>query len=316
MPTTTPDRGAPPLTEAVLAKLAGQSFDAMPSGCRADAYGMDYLWFALPDGSELYVTRHGWPFIHNLLPQAWFYDRRYKTAGTRLTGSTGTLYRVPTMGPTGKALTLVTKFSRFAQEVPLQVMEEYPGFLTPEILAGAHFNSPFEEFGMLHRLRQSFSEKPPYRLLTQRPLAIYQPPQEFQLWQLGRSDWRFDSQESELQRQQSHARGVHEVHLQQNKQYVTIFGWVHGQNAEEMMDAGALSREDLGILTRQVIEDMRHRGFTVLDNKPKHYILRSDGRGGLLRRHGRLVYALIDYELLVTLSAKAQDDLHFLEPVP
>ena len=48
-------------------------------------------------------------------------------------------------------------------------------------------------------------------------------------------------------------------------------------------------------------------GFAVLDHKARHVIVRPDRRtGGLLTRRGELVYALIDYELLVPVSVHAE----------
>jgi hypothetical protein len=36
----------------------------------------------------------------------------------------------------------------------------------------------------------------------------------------------------------------------------------------------------------------------VLDNKPRHLIVRPLSDGTLLHRHGRIVYTMIDFELL------------------
>ncbi|MFP3422798.1 hypothetical protein R0K19_25865, partial [Bacillus sp. SIMBA_161] len=45
----------------------------------------------------------------------------------------------------------------------------------------------------------------------------------------------------------------------------------------------------------------------VLDHKPKHFVLRErKDTGQLLRRHNRLVYALIDFELLLPLPPQYQ----------
>jgi hypothetical protein len=43
---------------------------------------------------------------------------------------------------------------------------------------------------------------------------------------------------------------------------------------------------------------MAAKGFRVLDIKPGHIILRQRLDGRLLVRQGRLVYALVDFELL------------------
>jgi hypothetical protein len=49
---------------------------------------------------------------------------------------------------------------------------------------------------------------------------------------------------------------------------------------------------------RNVVEDLAGKGFRVLDTKPNHVILRKRTSGELLRRRGRLTYALVDFELL------------------
>ena len=48
----------------------------------------------------------------------------------------------------------------------------------------------------------------------------------------------------------------------------------------------------------QHLHDMASKGFRVLDTKPNHIILRRRRDGSLLRRHGKLVYAMVDFELL------------------
>ncbi|MFW6106827.1 MAG: hypothetical protein ACOC8H_01565, partial [bacterium] len=62
--------------------------------------------------------------------------------------------------------------------------------------------------------------------------------------------------------------------------------------------AGALSARQAAALVVEVIEDLAAKGFRILDMKPDHIILRQRPDGRLLVRHGRFVYALIDFELL------------------
>jgi hypothetical protein len=46
------------------------------------------------------------------------------------------------------------------------------------------------------------------------------------------------------------------------------------------------------------MNDLAVKGFRMLDIKPNHIILRRRLDGSLLARHGRLSYALVDFELL------------------
>jgi hypothetical protein len=73
---------------------------------------------------------------------------------------------------------------------------------------------------------------------------------------------------------------------------------VKGHDAQEMFERGLLSKAEMEQLTRRATREMEQKGFRVLDNKPRHIILREWPKGQLLRRHGELVYALIDFELL------------------
>src|SRR5690606_15999785 len=69
-------------------------------------------------------------------------------------------------------------------------------------------------------------------------------------------------------------------------------------NAAECHRRGLLTEEELRQLTQRVTRELDERGYRVLDNKPAHFILRLGEDGSPLRRHGELVYALVDFELL------------------
>jgi hypothetical protein len=43
---------------------------------------------------------------------------------------------------------------------------------------------------------------------------------------------------------------------------------------------------------------MARLGYRVLDNKPRHVIVRPRPDGALATRHGQTLYALVDFELL------------------
>ncbi|MDY0164916.1 MAG: hypothetical protein RBS80_00145 [Thermoguttaceae bacterium] len=67
-----------------------------------------------------------------------------------------------------------------------------------------------------------------------------------------------------------------------------------------------VSAHQAATLVVEVIQDLAAKGFRILDIKPAHIILRQRRDGRLLTRHGRLVYALVDFELL----QRAEDSRH------
>lgn len=275
-------------------------FDQIPPYLKLRIFGVDYVCLDLPDSGQLFVTRHGWPFLDHLMPQRWFQDRRYARQGRRLPGSTGDVFMTPSWTDEGRRADLVVKFCRFAQDVPLHVSSTFPPGVPREVIDSARFNSPFEEFGLLMDLRRGRFGPTGLRIRTKHPLAIFCPKEEYQLWQLGRSPARFQSHQHALLRDQCEAGGVNSVELDIKRNYIMLFGWVDGQNAEEFFDQGLLAEDEMHELSRRVTEELRLKGFYVLDNKPKHFILRQQrGRGALLRRHGQLVYLLVDFELLL-----------------
>jgi hypothetical protein len=277
---------------------SGDEFDQLPLDVVVRAFGVDYGHVCPPEGGDLFVTRFGWPVLKQLLPNNWYTDQWYAKEGEKLRGSTGHVYHVPTRPVAGKSLELVVKFSRVAQDVPLVVETTFPEDVRPEVIAGARFNSPMEEFGLVMELRTgAFGPRQP-RILTQRPLAIYAPPEEFELWQLGRSKSSFRTHTRLLEEDQEDA--VKAIELDIKRMYVLVYGWIKGKDAEECFDAGEIEEDEFLGLSPRVVGDLEARGFRVLDNKPKHYILRNrrtDGRV-LRNRDGSPAYGLVDFELL------------------
>ena len=271
------------------------------------SFGVEYHRVRTDDGGELFVTRFGWPVVEHLLPHAWYHDRYYATHGQRLPGSTGRVYRVPTRPVRGRSIDIVAKFSRVAQEVPLEIATDFPDEIDPEVIANARFNSPFEEFGLLMEMRSSRYGNRRIRVRTQRPLAIFVPPESSDPMRLGRSHHRFNLHQHMLRKDQEGLDHDGAIELDIKRKYVLIFNWIKGEDAEAFCNKGWLGREDLAHLTPEVIGEMRDKGFRVLDNKPKHFILRQRRRDReLCRRNGKLVYAVIDFELLQRTEAYKQ----------
>jgi len=286
-----------------------QSFDQLPEEDRLTVFGVEYAHLKAQTGGDLYVTRFGWPAVDCLLPQQWYDDRYYSNVGERMKGSTGTVYFLRTCPLEGHCIDVIIKFSRMAQHVPLMAADSLPPGVDRNEMASATFNGPFEEFGLLLEMRNRPVPDGRKAMYTKRPLAIYVPAKRFPMWQMGRSNSRFHVHEHLLAKDQ--ADSDRPVRYDIRRDYIMLFGWVDGLDAQQAADEGLLTDEQLEQLTNRATEDMRSRGFAVLDNKPKHYIVRRRRNGELMRdRDGDTIYALIDFELLQRTPEYRQQVLH------
>ena len=283
-----------------ILQLAGRPFAELPQQHLTRSYGVDYAHVPLaPEGGDLYVTCHGWPFLHLLLPENWFAREHYSRHGLRLPGSTGTVYRVATRPVDGRSIEIVVKFSRVGQEVPLEIATTFPEGVAPEEIGNARFNGPFEEFGLVFDMRRGEYGPEGLNLLAQRPLAIYAPAKRFDLWQLGRSEGRFMQHRLRLREDQRGVADPKAIELDIKRDYVVLYNWIKGEDAEAYYHQGLLSEAGLKALTGRTNTELAAKGFRVLDTKPKHFILRRSRRGpGFVKRGGRLAYGLVDFELL------------------
>jgi hypothetical protein len=277
----------------------GMAFSELPAETRAQLFGVEYAHIRTSDGGDLFLTRYGWPYLTHLLPESWYNGRRYAKVGEKLPGATGSVYRVNVQPPNMPPADLLVKFSRVGQEVPLEMATSFPDAVSPLEIANARFNGPFEEFGLVMEMRAGRFGPSSLQMWAQRPLAIYAPAEEFDLWRLGRSRGRFRANQRLLALSQDENEDRLAIELDIKREYVLVYSWVKGFNAEEMLDKGLLSPKEFDELTPRVISELRDKGFRVLDNKPKHFILRQGSRSdGLIRRKGKLAYALVDFELL------------------
>ncbi len=259
-------------------------------------FGVQYTHIKTPCGGDLWLTDYGMAMRNQMMPENWYENRYYQAFGQRLSGSTGTVYRMrPKNAP--KQTEITVKFSRVGQEVPLVIDPDFPDDLSEIDVTGASFNSPWEEFGLVMELRRGGYGANDLRIRTQRPLAIFAPAKEFELWKLGRTNSRFDPHRYSLKRDQ--ARYPLAVEMDIRRDYLVLYGWVGGIDAVEASKEGFIREPELLQFTSDVVADLRSKGFRVLDNKPDHFIVRPDPQTGhLIRRDGRIVYALIDFELL------------------
>jgi hypothetical protein len=274
-------------------------FPQLPEEHRVCVYGINYARFILDTGGELYLTQDGWGMSTLVLPKAWFTEQRYATQGKPLEGATGTVYRLPTARPLGATRDVVVKFSRVAQDVPLFFDRESNPSVPLSLQENVYFNDPFEEFALTHELRTGIYGPPEIRIRVKKPLAIYCPPMEYELWQLGRKAYMFNQSASRLQQDQAR-RGIRvPVTLHRNRDYIVLYQWVKGLDAEHMFQKGLLDEPAMHALHHRVNKELLLKGFVMLDNKPRHVILREHrSTGGLLMRHAEMAYALVDFELL------------------
>lgn len=280
-------------------------FQILDRARRARVFGVDYAICPQPDGGELYISRAAWHWLEYLLPDRWWDRDELCVRGERLTGSTGTVYRARSEPPGLVPRDLVVKFSRVAQDVPLFIPDEFLDSLPKEAVATARFLSPFAEFGLLTEMRGSLMNHGPHRLRTKVPLAIYSPPEKYPLWQTGRHPDLFRAHMRAMAADQFE-NGLAPVTLDLGRDYLEIFEWIDGIDAEEAFRQGYLDREDLKNLTRSTNFALARLGYRVLDNKPRHVIVRPGADGTLARRHGRTLYALIDFELLQRIEDEEQ----------
>jgi len=264
-----------------------------------EVFGVMYSHVKTRDGGDLWVTEYGRPFLEYLMPERWHEGGWYAKEGRRLEG-TSSVYRFPTkkMEPTDRSIDLVVKWSRVGQDVPLTMEPEVQRMMGIEGVAAPKFNSPFSEFGLMMELRSSSRGNSKIRVLTQRPYAIYAPPERLAAWQHGRSESAFGYEETSMAKDQRGKASEDTVRLELDMSYATLYGWVKGDDASRVSRGFGLGEKDMRDLTESVIHDLSDKGFRVLDIKPAHFIVRAGERGVLRDRRGKVAYALIDFELL------------------
>ncbi|TWU36196.1 hypothetical protein [Novipirellula artificiosorum] len=286
-----------PPTPITFEEAMKTGFDETPMESRIKVYGVRYVFVVDDDDNEFYVTRLGWRLLENLQSENWYKDKAYAKRGERLVEGSGVVYRVPTTNSRGIDQNLVVKFSRFAEEVPLQVAKTFPDKMPAEVVQGAMFNDPFQEFGLLVDLRNGHFGRKTLKIMTKHPICIFSPARKCAPWRLGRERGRFDRYRSGMAA--NNDSKYSKMDLDFERQYVYLFAWVKGTNADVCAQQGLITAQEAGEITMRAADEMRDKGFRVLDNKPSHVILRQRSNGELLRRNGELVYALVDFELLL-----------------
>jgi len=271
--------------------------DGSPRAC-IKVLGVEYLHLPLETG-DLYVTADGLPFLKLLDPSNYWLDKSwFETHSQRLSG-TSSIYKIRTKEVEGRSKDIIMKWNRMGQDIP--------GAEELDVLEGAAFNSPFEEFSLLMELRAQLY-RTGHRVIVQKPLAIFVASGSVEMWQSGRKQHKM----------QQKLRTHNEVTLEVNRLYAVVYEWIKGIDAHQAFSKGIISRENMKGLALDAQQVMFNAGFKVRDNKPDHIIVRPRSDRHLARtRQGETLYALVDFELLErTLSneemvrqAKRQDYL-------
>ena len=256
------------------------------------------------DGGDLYLTEYGLKHADLLNIDNWYERQWFAAHRVRLTG-TSSVFRTVTKEVNNRSLQLVVKNNRVGEDVPLNTH-------TLMEFINAEFNSPWEEFALTMELRENIYGPRNITIKTQQPLAIYVPPEEFQLWQTGRSQEKINK----INRKHP------SINLDILRQYKMVYKWIDGLNIVEMLMEIGVTEDDLiqhlTYMTDMSIQDLESKGFVVADMKPSHVIIdekhvwkmRRMGKNGTVRERKKQVeyirslvesgrYSLIDYELLM-----------------
>jgi hypothetical protein len=190
----------------------------------------------------------------------------------------------------GRSIDLVIKYCRVGEDVPIDT-------ITLSQFSNAEFNSPYEEFALVMEMRH---RRIGPRMLTHRPLGIYVPPERLELWKTGRKEFRIAGKKARFM----------DIELDIFRQCVLIYQWIKGISADEAFKQmpNEERRRILKKLTERVRRDLEDCGYTVVDHKPAHIIVRPRKDGTLLRKgDGSYAYALVDFELLIRTADHQRD---------
>jgi len=260
-----------------------------------------YVHKRTSDGGDLYLTRFAEPYQEHFEIENWYESNWFNKHKVRLIG-TSSVYRVPTKEIGGKSLDLVVKNCRVGEDVPIDTH-------TLQEFCDAEFNSPWEEFSLVTELRDNLYGPKEFRVNTQRPMAIYVPPEKMQSWQSGRS-------RAKINRIRAKHPGID---LDILKQYKLIYEWIPGNTLMEIFETVDLNTADivyhLKTINVKTLKDLNRKGYLMADMKPEHIIINEPdterimelGKANAPEKQVHIIYqlidegrySLIDYELLL-----------------
>ena len=276
------------------------SFADVPVAYKRRLFDVDYIHLKGRQNGDFFVTPHGWSVMESLLPEHWFVGKRFSKVGRPLLGATGSVYRVPVPHPGRPDFSIVVKFSRFCQSVGITAVDPNLRFSQEKIdrIKSSHFLSPFEEIGNLCKLRRAAGLDIP----TMAPLAVYCPAARYLDWQLGREGYLKAIHSRRLLDSQDGVPQEGKVDYEWERQYILLYRWLGGTDAERAVDKGFISESQMITLGREAQSLMEHHGWEVMDHKPRHVIIRLRRNDRLARRKGNLLWGLVDYELLYPMT--------------
>ncbi|MDP8261728.1 MAG: hypothetical protein P9M13_00315 [Candidatus Ancaeobacter aquaticus] len=241
---------------------------------------VEYAHIVIKNRDDLYVTKHGLPFIDNLMPENHISDKEWFKENSEPLSGTSAVYKVRTKQVNGKHKDLVIKWNRMGKNIL--------GSKDAEELMTAEYNSPFEEFSLVMDLR-NILYRPSNKIIIQKPLAIYVPIDEVKMWQTGRIEYK-------MQRKIITHK---DVLLDMSRCYAVIYEWIEGIDATQAFREGILTKEHVKKLTLETEDVINTNSFSVRDRKPNHIIIRPKKDGNILRdKDGNILYGLVDFELL------------------
>ena len=257
-------------------------------------FGVEYSHFRI-DG-DLFLTEFGRPWLEHLKPSNWNDPQWLRDNPDKVLElpGTGRPRRITTQPVQDHSIDIVVKWCRVGQVMSIYKSADVD-FISDEEIYSAAWNGPFQEFGLLEDYRSSnrvYSKK----VHTQRPLAIYSPSEQTELWRTGRDKHKFYVHNRQMRLSQESDQEPIELDI--HRLYAMIYLWVPGEDLAAW--ARRTGRWDRAAeWTRQVyLDDVSGRGYCIPDMKPGHIIIRDSGNGPLLEDDGKPAYALIDYELL------------------
>lgn len=242
--------------------------------------GVEYIHLKLANGDDLYITQYGWPFLELLMPENYWLDKEWYNNNSLKLEGTSSVFKVRSKTINKKHKEFVLKWNRMGQDIP--------GVEDNNELINASFNSPFEEFSLVMELREALKTAK-QRVAIQKPLAIYVPKAQIELNRLGRKEYKIDQTIS----------AHHDIALDKYRSYAVIYEWLKGLDTVSAYAKKVLAQDKLEVLTMEGESRLNDVGFTVLDRKPHHVIVRYESGNELLRdKTGKIVFGLVDYELL------------------
>ncbi|OGW32023.1 MAG: hypothetical protein A2X59_05555 [Nitrospirae bacterium GWC2_42_7] len=221
--------------------------------------GVVYFHLKTSDGGDLYLTRFAENYMEHFDIRNWYEKEWFDEHKIRLIG-TSSVYRVPTREINNVSLDLVVKNCRVGEDVPLDTH-------TLQEFCDAEFNSPWEEFFLVSEMREGAYGPKETKIRTQRPMAIYVPPEKMQPWQSGRSKSRIN---------RIHAKHPG-IDLDILKQYKLIYEWIQGKNLLEVFEHIDINNDELvkhlKVINYRVLSELKTKGYLVADMKPEHIII-------------------------------------------